>query len=67
MLPYTSIWCLQCFFLSLYTLLGHLGQFPLLFNFHSLLSFAFAVQSKAENRVALYKGVEMKENALYNV
>ena len=39
------------FCLSFFPLLCHLGQFPFLSNFHSLLGFAFAVKSKAENRI----------------
>ena len=46
--PYKIMYYLHWFSLSLFPLLGSLGRFPLLSNFHSLLGFAFAVKSKAE-------------------
>ena len=38
----------QWFSLSLFPLLGHMGRFPLLCSFRSVLGFAFAVKSRVE-------------------
>ena len=45
------MWYIQWFSLSLFPLLGHLGQFPLLSNFHSLLGFAKVLKNESECKV----------------